>query len=89
MKVMVSYATTSRQIEITITVEPDCTVESAIRQSELLSEFPEIDLSTFSVGIYGKKTTLDHRIQEGDRIEVYRPLLIDPKQARRLRAKKS
>jgi putative ubiquitin-RnfH superfamily antitoxin RatB of RatAB toxin-antitoxin module len=54
----------------------------------VLASFPEINLVTQPVGIYGKKKTLDTQLAERDRIEIYRPLLADPKDSRRKRAAK-
>ncbi len=63
-------------------------IENAIQVSGLLERFPEIDLNINKVGIFSKIQGLDKVLQSGDRIEVYRPLLTDPKEARRQRAKK-
>ena len=56
--------------------------------SSSVTSFPE-NLAPFSIGIFGKRVTLDKILKEGDRIEIYRPLIRDPKEARRLRAKKN
>ena len=67
------------------------TVAQAIEQSGLLSECPEINLrdhTAFGVGIWGRKTTLNHVLRDSDRVEIYRPLLVDPKVARRERFQK-
>lgn len=64
------------------------TIEQAIHQSGLLEHFPEIDLTVNKVGLFSKIRQLDRVLQSGDRIEIYRALLIDPKEARRQRAKK-
>ncbi|OGO95212.1 MAG: RnfH family protein [Coxiella sp. RIFCSPHIGHO2_12_FULL_42_15] len=89
MKVTVAYATPDQQIEIPLVVEVNCTVALAIQRSAILPRFPEIQYPQVSVGIFSKLVSLDARLHAGDRIEIYRPLKIDPKQARRLRAKKS
>ncbi len=62
-----------------------CTAEAAIQQSGIFKLHPEIDFKKIGVGIFGHKITKDTLIQSGDRIELYRPLLIDPKKARKLR----
>jgi len=62
------------------------TIEQAVAQSGLLQAIPGIDLSINMVGIYGKKKPLDTVLHEHDRVEVYRPLQADPKEARRRRA---
>lgn len=69
-------------------VEAGTTIGQAIEQSGILQEAPEINLVTMPVGIYGKKKTLDTVLQPRDRIEIYRPLIADPKDARRRRAKR-
>ncbi|WP_338763342.1 RnfH family protein [Massilia sp. METH4] len=69
-------------------VDAGTTIGQAIEQSGILQEAPEINLVTMPVGIYGKKKTLDTVLQPRDRIEIYRPLIADPKDARRRRAKR-
>jgi uncharacterized protein len=64
------------------------TVLIAIEQSGLLQEHPEIDLTTATVGVWGKKVSLSHKLQDHDRVEIYRPLRVDPKVARRERFQK-
>ncbi len=87
--VEVVYATPERQVLLSIKVTPSETVENAIRQSGILAQFPEIDLSTNPVGIFGKVCPLKQALRNGDRIEIYRSLLNDPKTARRQRAEKA
>lgn len=89
MKISVSYASETEQVEIPLDVEPNCTVAIAVRRSGILDQFPEIKLGEASVGIYSRVAALDDILQENDRIEVYRPLKIDPKEARLLRAKRA
>lgn len=62
-------------------------VREAIEQSGLLQQFPEIDLDVNKVGIFGKLVKLDQVLNDADRIEIYRPLIADPKAARKRRAK--
>ena len=81
------YATLKIQKLISLRVLPNSTIEDALVQSNFLKEFPEINLETIVVGIFGKKATLNTRLKDKDRIEIYRPLLIDPMAARRKRAK--
>ena len=88
IQVEVAYATPDQQIIEPVTVADGCTVEQAIQASQLLIQFPEIKLDSVAVGIFSKKVSLQQQLRKGDRVEIYRPLLIDPKQARRLRAKK-
>lgn len=87
IQIFVAYATEKRQIEIPLQVEENCNVALAIRRSGILQLFPEIVLAKSAVGIYGRRTTLDAALRDNDRVEIYRPLQIEPKQARVLRAK--
>jgi len=66
-------------------VPEDSSVEQAILRSGILKRFPEIDLATQKVGIFGKLVKLDAPVKEGDRIEIYRPIIADPKTVRRRR----
>lgn len=84
--VEVVYAKPDEQALEQLLVPAGSTVESIIRQSGLLERFPEIDLTGNKVGIFGKATTLTATPGEGDRIEIYRPLIADPKEARKKRA---
>jgi putative ubiquitin-RnfH superfamily antitoxin RatB of RatAB toxin-antitoxin module len=84
--VEVVYATTARQKLLTVKVPTGSTVESAIRQSGILAEFPEIDLATNKVGVFSKACKLDTVLREKDRVEIYRALIADPKEVRRQRA---
>jgi putative ubiquitin-RnfH superfamily antitoxin RatB of RatAB toxin-antitoxin module len=88
MKIEVAYASRNTQCVLAIEIEEGGTVQSAIELSGILTKFPEINLKTQSVGIFSKKCKLSDLVHAGDRIEIYRPLLIDPKEARRTRAKK-
>ncbi|MCH8163853.1 MAG: RnfH family protein, partial [Proteobacteria bacterium] len=69
-------------------VEDGTTIQQAIVTSGILDQCTAIDLETNEVGIFSKIVALDTLVRAGDRIEIYRPLILDPKQARRLRAKK-
>ncbi len=88
MIVEVAYAKPDQQRIVTVEVEAGCTIEMAILRSGIVSLFPEIDLTKQKVGIFGKHRELTDVVGEGDRIEIYRPLIIDPKEARRAKAKK-
>ncbi|MDR3371755.1 RnfH family protein [Rhodoferax sp.] len=86
MQITVIYAPAARQIkEVTLTLEAPCHVLSALQQSGLLYEFPEIDNLQIVVGIWGHPVGLKHLLRDRDRVEVYRPLRVDPKMARRER----
>jgi putative ubiquitin-RnfH superfamily antitoxin RatB of RatAB toxin-antitoxin module len=84
--VEVAYASPSKQLIIPIHVKPGTTVKDAIIQSGIQKEYPEINLDENPVGIFGKHTTFDQELREKDRVEIYRPLIADPKEIRRQRA---
>ena len=84
----VAYAKPHRQKILRTEVKLGETIEAAIRRSGILEMFPEIDLKTQKVGIFGKVKKLSDRVKEGDRVEIYRELTIDPKEARRVKAKR-
>ena len=84
--VQVCHALSDSSFLRSLTVPAGSTIEQAVQQSGLLQEMPGIDLAVNMVGIYGKKKPLDTMLREHDRVEVYRPLQADPKEARRRRA---
>jgi uncharacterized protein len=88
VQVYVSYAVEQREFIRTMQVEQGTTIGQAIEQSGVLEAFPDINLATAPVGIYAKKKTLDTVLRERDRVEIYRPLVADPKDSRRRRAAK-
>lgn len=88
LEVEVAYALLERQFLKAIKLERGATVREAIVASGVLSEFPQIDLESVSVGIFSKRITLDASLSDGDRVEIYRPLLVSPTEARRLRARR-
>ena len=88
LHVQVCYAKPDQQWLQALTVPEGTTLEQAIRQSGVLLAMPEIDLATCRVGVYSKIKSLDSVLREGDRIEIYRPLIADPKESRRRRALK-
>ena len=86
MQISVVYAPAARQVrEVKLTLEAPCHVLSALQQSGLLHEFPEIDNLQIVLGIWGRPIGLKHMLRDQDRVEVYRPLRVDPKVARRER----
>ncbi|CAA7617069.1 Protein RnfH [Candidatus Terasakiella magnetica] len=87
MKVGVVYAIPARQSWLSIDVPDGTTVRGAIEKSGILHQFPEINLEQQKVGIFGKSTTLDTVLEEGARIEIYRPITADPKTVKRRAAK--
>jgi putative ubiquitin-RnfH superfamily antitoxin RatB of RatAB toxin-antitoxin module len=86
MEVEIVYALPREQVVIALHVETDTPVREAIERSGILKQFPEIDLDRNKVGIFGKLTKLDAAPQPGDRIEIYRALIADPKESRRAKA---
>ena len=88
VNVEVAYAKPEQQVIVTLAMQEGATVEAAIKASGLLELFPEIAASEFKAGIFGVVCKLDQPVREGDRIEIYRALLHDPKEARRQRALK-
>ncbi len=78
MNVGVAYADKFKQVWLKLEVPDDSTVRQAIEHSGLLQQFPEIDLDNQKVGIFGKVTRLDAKVEEGSRIEIYRPITADP-----------
>ena len=87
--VQVCYALPDAAFLRTLELPAGSTVRQAIEQSGVLQQHPEIDLAVNMIGIYGKKKTLDTVLRVQDRVEVYRPLQADPKEARRRRAGRS
>ena len=84
--VEVAYARPDHQVIIPLDVPAGSTVEDAIRASGILETFSELDLEQNKVGVFGKLTRLDAQLRAKDRIEIYRPLIADPKEARKRRA---
>ncbi len=83
--VEVAYATADEQLIQALSVAPGTTLEQAIEQSGILQRFPEIDLKVNKVGIFAKLGKKTAEVKEGDRVEIYRPLIADPKEVRRKR----
>lgn len=84
--VEVCYALAEHQERILLELTPETTVEQAITASGILSRYPEIDLGRNKVGIYAKLCKPDTGLRDGDRVEIYRPLIADPKEVRKQRA---
>jgi uncharacterized protein len=89
IEIEVAYAKLEEQIIVTIKVPHETTTEQAVKLSGLLSRFPEISISGLKLGIFGSACKPEQIVKQGDRVEIYRPLLHDPKEARRQRALKS
>ena len=82
----VAYAIPKKQIIISFKAPKDISVKEAIVLSGIEKKFNEIDLSKNQLGIFGKITSLETKLKHKDRIEIYRPLIADPKEIRRKRA---
>lgn len=91
LHIEVAYATPEKQKIIAMTVTEGTTLRQAVERSHIADEFPGLDVTTAPLGIFGKKVTKPEEtpVKEGERVEIYRPLIIDPKQARANRAAKS
>lgn len=91
IEIEVVYAAVDRQVLRSVSVNDGATVRAAVLASGIGSEFPELNLAECPLGIFGKVVAdPDSRlVQAGERIEIYRPLLADPKEVRRLRAAKA
>ena len=84
----VAYALPSEQFLVAIDVEQGTTAEQAVKLSGVLEKFPDIDLTKNKLGIFGKAIKSDEVLRDKDRVEIYRPLIADPKESRRKRAEK-
>jgi hypothetical protein len=84
----VAYALPREQFLIALDVEPGTTAEEAVKLSGVLEKFPDIDLTKNKVGVFGKVIKTDEVLRDKDRVEIYRPLIADPKESRRKRAEK-
>ena len=82
----VAYATPQQQLILECEVESGTNVRDAVRQSGIAQHFPQIDLENCELGVFGKAVPADYELSDGDRIEIYRPLIADPKEIRRQRA---
>lgn len=83
----VVYALARHQESVHLMLPPGSTVKQALEASGLLQEYPEIDLAKNKLGIFGKLSKADTPLRGNDRVEIYRPLFADPKEARKQRAK--
>ncbi|VUD41168.1 Persistence and stress-resistance antitoxin PasI [Thalassocella blandensis] len=96
ISVEVAYALPDRQKIITLLVEPGTTAFVAACRSKITDFFPDLELETAKMGIFGQtlgtkglKPAKEYELQDGDRVEIYRPLISDPKEVRRKRAEKA
>ncbi len=84
--VEIAYALPEQQVIIPIRMAEGATAEEAIKASGIINKFPEIDLGINRIGVFGKLAKLDAALRDLDRVEIYRPLIADPKEVRRQRA---
>ena len=84
--VTVVYALADKQVVFALDVVADATIAEVITQSGILEKFPEIEPGKNKVGVFGKLGKLTDTLHAGDRVEIYRPLIADPKQVRKQRA---
>ncbi|ART79610.1 RnfH family protein [Oceanisphaera avium] len=89
IQVEVVYALPHKQVVVPLKVAKESQVEQVIIQSGILQQFPQIDLSHNMVGVFGRQVKLNSQLRDGDRVEIYRPLLADPKDIRRKRAEQA
>ena len=86
IQVCLVYSAQAREVlELTLRLKPGSTVRQALETSGLLVQRPDLDLSTMTLGVWGRKVALTHVLRDQDRVEIYRPLKVDPKVARRER----
>ena len=86
LAIEVVYALRDRQVVVSLAVIPGTTMREAIHRAGLVFRYGEIDSGTLRIGIFGHETSGETILREGDRVEIYRPLIADPKRARRRRA---
>nr|WP_274520615.1 MULTISPECIES: RnfH family protein [Ectothiorhodospira] len=86
MRVEVAYARPEKQVVLEVSLPEGATVEQAIQESGILDQCPEVDLASNKVGVYGKLAKLNAPLRDRDRVEIYRPLIADPKAVRKQRA---
>ena len=86
LRVEVVYALKDKYRRVPLTLEEGASLQQAVELSGLLAEFPDIDLEKNKTGIWGKLAKLDTILRNRDRVEIYRPLIADPKEIRKQRA---
>lgn len=89
LNIEVTYALPEKQFLLSVKVKERTTIEEAILASGILALRDDIDLKKNKIGIYSRPAKLTDLVQDGDRVEIYRPLIADPKELRRKRAEKS
>lgn len=89
LHIEVVYGTAHKQELLSLSVPAETTVEQAIVSSGIMAVFPEIDLAVNKVGVWNRAAKLSDELRDTDRIEIYRPLIADPKEVRKRRAEKA
>jgi putative ubiquitin-RnfH superfamily antitoxin RatB of RatAB toxin-antitoxin module len=89
LRVRVVYALPDRQVSVSLEVPPGTTAAEAVTRSKLLEKFPEAAARPLACAVFGRAVPVSYELREGDRVEILRPLLIDPKQSRREAAERS
>lgn len=89
IQIEVVFGLPERQTLLSLMVDEETTVEDAINQSGIKKLYPEIDLAVNKVGVWNKAVKLSENLKNLDRIEIYRPLIADPKEVRKKRAEKA
>ena len=87
IRIEVAYATPAKQTLLSLEVPVGCTVAEAISLSGIREEFPDLEPDPIATGIFSRKVSLDYQLRDGDRVEIYRPLVADPKEMRKQRAR--
>ncbi|MFZ6774231.1 RnfH family protein [Undibacterium sp. SXout7W] len=88
ISVQVCYAGLESTSLLSLSVPAETNLGDVIERSGIIERHPEIDISVCKLGVFGKLKTLESSLHDGDRVEIYRPLIADPMEARRRRAKK-
>jgi putative ubiquitin-RnfH superfamily antitoxin RatB of RatAB toxin-antitoxin module len=88
LRIEVAYALREEQVLLELKLPEGTTARQAVERSGILQRFPEIDLDQVNLGIFGQVVSPDAGLRDGDRVEIYRPLIAEPKQARRERAQR-
>jgi len=86
MRVEVVFALPEKQVLRSLELQDGSTVDDAIGHSKLALEFPDTDIHRLQAGVWGRPVERGHVLLDGDRVELYRPLAMDPRDARRLKA---
>lgn len=89
IRIEVVHALPERQVLLSLVVPEGTTVTQAVSLSGIAGQLPGVELARCAVGVFGKVVEGGHRLRDGDRVELYRPLLVDPKEVRRQRAEKA